>query len=132
MNVERLLRVKEAIGVISYFNMDCWNDDAIYAIYEEYNHAKNSEVHDCGTVACIGGTAGHLMMSDDPKLDVEAITETDVFEWLGLNHVHHYSLFYPRPLQDWDKVTVADAEKAIDNIIKFNDPKWAEIRPDLV
>ena len=81
---------------------------------------SSNEYIGCGTIACIGGTMGQIMYPGD------------------LNKAHRYvmgieegepihRLFFPDYRINYEKITRAEAVKAIDNFIAKGDPKWMSI-----
>lgn len=83
-----------------FFNMDCWCGIA----------------WDCGTVACIGGTAE--LIAGGPIFNCGSI-ESD----LMLN-----SLFYPKNLRKrYRDITVEEASAALRSYLTTGDPNWKEV-----
>jgi hypothetical protein len=70
---ENLRRVADALGVVAGFGMEEWI----------------ARTEDCGTVACIGGTADLILFGGD------AATQNQVGAKLGLSPKASCALFYP-------------------------------------
>lgn len=79
-----------------HFNMEEWGDWP----------------HNCGTVACIGGTA-------------ELIAGKKIFDG-GEASGKLYDLFYPRLVDVWNLITTDQAATALRSYLTTGDPKWAE------
>ncbi len=77
------------------FNMEVW-------------HAR----YECGTVACIGGTA-ELLSGQEDLFDPIRSTELD-------------DLLYPRGV-DWARLTEVHAETALRNYLTTGSPRWIEV-----
>lgn len=80
-----------------HFNMDSWGN------YE----------HNCGTVACIGGTA-EILAGDSIFYNGNVLTGA------------LQTLFYPDIDADWVKITTSQAATALRSYLTTGDPKWAE------
>lgn len=81
-----------------------------------------------GPVACIGGHCSFVMGDPDK---VEHRFTTACARWLEIDPRVAKRLFFPYKLRDWEKITRDDAVLAIENVAKYDDPRWAAIRPDL-
>lgn len=94
--------IDEPEGFAGLFNMQFW--------------FSNSE---CGTVACIGGTA-------------ELISGRN-FRYAAALNKNLMELFYPgyhepeARIADYDKITPTQAARAIRNFLTFGEPRWAEV-----
>lgn len=71
-----------------------------------------SQYHECGTVACIGGTA-------------EMIGRVRFGHTTGGLH----DLFFPHVVKDWDQISVEKAASALRNYLTYGEPRWGTLFP---
>lgn len=116
MNIENLLKTREALGVEYGFNMQKWHQDDWTGV----SHGKQ-----CGTVCCIGGTAARL--AGIPRGGI-VLDERRTAKWLGLSYPQASALFYPPQFTDRDmnQITIPMAQTAIDNMIEHGEPRWED------
>lgn len=92
-----------------------------------FDMSTQCKVNGCGTISCIGGTMAFIM----------GIDEID-YVGTGFTHGNHSpvlrSLFFPTDLpmsvDNWHKITPAQAVKAIDNFLNTGKPNWVEAFKD--
>jgi hypothetical protein len=93
------------VAFCGLFNMAMWGSD-------------DSHPRECGTIACIGGTA--------------ALISGDKAMFRGLLHSQKpmlHNLFFPNHGScDWDDITVEQAGQALRNFLTSGDPRWDLIR----
>ncbi len=121
MHVENILKVADAIEQHSIpdlgFNMNLWFEgDGTYADFSG---------HRCGTVACIGGTAGLVIEG------IKDCNEIDAARILGLGDGDGYDdragqLFYPKSIEsvDWSKITPAQAARTLRHLAATGTVDW--------
>lgn len=79
----------------------------------------------CGTVMCIGGHAKFFMLGCCRVQDYSKVIADYV-------HEHRsqalYELYFPHNINiSWDDITPRMAAEAIDNFMRYNDPRWRTI-----
>lgn len=74
-------------------------------------HEWGTNFNNCGTIACIGGTAE---MIGGVKFG-ESLTD-------GL-----YKLFYPHEVRDWNRIKIPQAAQALRNYLTHGSPMWETI-----
>lgn len=144
MNVERLTRLAEILEAGSlpkdyYFNMSVGSitlghPDDFEGVYINGSLVDESnKPPECGTVCCIAGLTQAIWPEEfkDKYLFIRAA------EVLGISDEKFYgrstldddenSLFYPRKVDNWDKITPAQAAKVIRNLIATGEVDWSII-----
>ena len=121
-NRENLQKLHDALGREAYFTMEIWTDGPTRT------KKDGRTPKDCGTAACIGGTAEILMLADG-YVDVR---QSDVAKWLGIPVYTGEETFYPDMRKGgYEAVTLEDARKVVLNLMEYGKPRWNEVRPDL-
>lgn len=102
---------------VSTFN-DCFSEQ-VYRAKRFFNMSLAVGDSGCGTVACIGGwTAATMGLEpDEAAAFVMRYSERGKFS----------ELFYPPPAIDYEKITPAQAVKAIDNFLRTGKPRWSSV-----
>ena len=95
------------------FNMSTW-----------YGHSD--KFHPCDTPQCICGWAQTMMPM--------GLNESEVYDNLGMTVMVGLRLSHPMDIHSdrWKDITVDHAVQAIENVIAYGDPKWAEVCRDLM
>ncbi len=112
MNVENILKVANAIEQHSIpelgFNMFQWYGDDTFH--------RDISGHGCGTVACIGGWAGQVLLGNSN------CTSQDLLDPLGIDKKQASALFF-----DWDTtidVTPAQAVRTLRHLAATGAVNW--------
>lgn len=96
--------------------------------------------HDCGTVACIGGTAAILAKgykaaprSNRVVNDIDFTAQTIGRDWLGLDEERAHRLFFAsnRPWQiKFHSITAEQAVEVLKKLLKTGSVDWSELTVD--
>lgn len=125
MNTTNILAVADAIEQHTIedlgFNMALWAGEP-----EDYPAAIDKSGHNCGTVACIGGTADALRLkTTDPEVLLSA-NVSDTEKWLGIDSKTAASLFFmdgegPTALA---KVSASQAVRTLRHLAATGNVDW--------
>lgn len=105
----------DAVEHSTAFDFDrCDHEHTRQAFSGQFNMRYWAESGECGTIACIGGTA-------------ELITGVRFgLTWVGNDRLAN--LFQPQtlPLETWSAITTEQAARALRSYLTTGDAKWAE------
>lgn len=127
LHVEHFAQVYDALGKLCEFDM------AVCV------SAPEGDPHQCGTAACICGTAA-LVVAENKYGDMRewpSFSEEDICCWLGITDIEGDRLFYAHEHPHeriaeafglhLDRVTLEDALHAMRNVMQYGAPMWSEV-----
>ena len=121
--------IKKHLADLAYYFEN--EDSKISSFHMSY--ACSNRVHQCGTVACIGGHVFlmHLGYDITQPMIVSTSHAYAASRFVdGQTSKKLQKLFYPPFEVDWNNITPKEAAKAIRNYLKNGDPKWTEVLND--
>ena len=127
---EALLKVRDLLSKREVlFNMSAIISD------KKYHHGYGKDVHNCGTVGCIGGWMAVIMRNKLDNFDfnkVKCSAIDSVIDYVVDKHSQSlHKLFYPALVNiEWSEITPSQAICAIDNFMNTGDPDWLSIVPE--
>lgn len=107
---------------LKYISNDEFYDDRTLKFRgRRFNMGVAAQRKDCGTACCIGGSMALRMRMSVRDAD-SYVGDYSVPSWASPKGLQ--ALFFPPQHIDYDRITPAQAVKAIDNFIETGDPKW--------
>lgn len=89
----------------------------------------------CGTVGCIGGHMAVILGETDGPAHVPHTRDEKAHRYVMVknsNGTPLHNLFFPPFQHDkWYRITPKIAVQAIDNWLKYGDPKWRKLLPNV-
>lgn len=121
MNIENIRLVRNVIANLppERFNMNYW---AAYVENEDDVENIVEVLHNCGTVACIGGWT-NAIFGDETE------STYDAAKHLGLSDRTAHSLFYPWGIsKSFDEITIDEAIQVLDHLIETGEVDWSIVQ----
>lgn len=119
-----LLGMLERGEITHEFDASCYGREKMFFnMNDPYRPKYTTLGYRCGTVACIGGWAAHLMGLGDPHGYVNG----------GYGSSRLRTLFFPTievPDASYDEITTEQAAQALRNYLTRGGAHWAEILSD--
>jgi len=135
LNIERLTQLRDHLAALdpARFNMAEWAE--IPSSPSPSHDTVEDFVHNCNSVACIGGWADALFLDPEDRLITASVATT--FELLGLTDAQGNALCFPGssgPENGWpdygvgyEDITTTHAVETLDKLINTGKVDWSHV-----